>query len=151
MWVFQKCNARLIIQNIYSQRGVRLKTVEIYCDFCCEDLVFSKVCFHNFLFSNLIKEFWNNFVYISHFTYRYMYLKTYTKFTFWIKFEERIFLEFFLYYCILSTGAFSSRHVKILYDKKTNFWMLFKCDLLYQYVPQNIHGHFHQYFENGYY
>jgi hypothetical protein len=62
-----------------------------------------------------------------------------------------IWLEFFLYYCILSTGAFSSWHVKILYDKKTNFWMLFKCDLLYQYLPQNIHGHFHQYFENGYY
>ena len=24
------------------------KTVEKYCDFCCEDLVFSKVCFDNF-------------------------------------------------------------------------------------------------------
>ena len=38
----------IIIQDIYSQRAVRLKTVEIYCDFCCEDLVFSKVCFDNF-------------------------------------------------------------------------------------------------------
>ena len=37
-------------EDIYShdQRTVRLKTVEIYCDFCCEDLVFSKVCFDNF-------------------------------------------------------------------------------------------------------
>ena len=70
MGVFPKCNARLnIIQDIYSQRAIRLKTVEIYCDFCCEDLVFSKVCFDNFLFSNLIKEFWNNLVYTSHFTY----------------------------------------------------------------------------------
>jgi hypothetical protein len=37
----------IIIQAIYSQHAVRLKTVEIYCDFCCEDLVFSKVCFDN--------------------------------------------------------------------------------------------------------
>jgi hypothetical protein len=37
----------IIIQDIYSQRAIRLKTVEIYCDFCCEDLVFSKVCFDN--------------------------------------------------------------------------------------------------------
>jgi hypothetical protein len=52
MRVFPKCNARLsaviIIQDIYTQRAVRLKTVEIYCEFCCEDLVFSKVCFDNF-------------------------------------------------------------------------------------------------------
>ena len=52
MRVFPKCNARIsaviIIQAIYSQHAVRLKTVEIYCDFCCEDLVFSKVCFDNF-------------------------------------------------------------------------------------------------------
>ena len=26
-----------------------IKTVEIYCDFCCEDPVFSKVCFDNVL------------------------------------------------------------------------------------------------------
>jgi hypothetical protein len=37
----------IIIQAIYSQRAVRLKTVEIYCDFCCEHVVFSKVCFDN--------------------------------------------------------------------------------------------------------
>jgi hypothetical protein len=59
----------IIIQDIYSQRGVRLKTVEIYCDFCCEDLVFSRHVLITFLFSNLIKEVLNNFVYISHFTY----------------------------------------------------------------------------------
>ena len=52
MRVFPKCNARIsaahyIIQAIYSQHAVRLKTVEIYRDFCCEDLVFSKVCFDN--------------------------------------------------------------------------------------------------------
>jgi hypothetical protein len=45
MRVFPKCNARIsvviIIQAIlYSQRAVGLKTVEIYCDFCREDLVF---------------------------------------------------------------------------------------------------------------
>ena len=60
----------IIIQDIYSQRAVRLKTVEMYCDFCCEDLVFSKVyVLITFLLSNLIKRFLNNFVYISHFTY----------------------------------------------------------------------------------
>jgi hypothetical protein len=69
MRVFPKCNARksvqlIIIQAIYSQRAVQLKTVEIYCNFCCEDLVFL-----TFLFSYLIKEILNNFVYISHFTY----------------------------------------------------------------------------------
>jgi hypothetical protein len=50
MRVFPQCNAQIdavIIQGIYSQRGVRLKTVELYCDFCCEDLVFAKVCFDN--------------------------------------------------------------------------------------------------------
>ena len=62
----------LLFKPIYSQRAVRLKTVEMYCDICCEDLVFSKV-FLNFLFCNLIKEFLNNFVYISH-------LYTYVKF-----------------------------------------------------------------------
>ena len=53
MRVFPNCNARLnathyYIQDIYSQRAVRLKTVEIYCDFCCEDLVFAKACYNNF-------------------------------------------------------------------------------------------------------
>ena len=67
-----------------------------------------------------------------------------------IKFQERIFLQFFFYYSILSTGAIFSWYVKILYDKKSNFWMLFKCDLSYQYVPQNVHEHFHPYFENDY-
>lgn len=59
----------IIIQNLYFQRADRLKTVEINCDFCCEDLVFSKVCFVNFLFSTWIKEFSNNFVYTSCFSY----------------------------------------------------------------------------------
>jgi hypothetical protein len=40
----------VIIQAIYSQSTGRLKTVEIYCDFCREDLVFSKVCSDNLLF-----------------------------------------------------------------------------------------------------
>jgi hypothetical protein len=43
-----RASMRLIIQDIYSQHAVRLKTVEIYCDFCCEDIVFSKACFDNF-------------------------------------------------------------------------------------------------------
>jgi hypothetical protein len=38
----------IIIQDIYSQRAVRLKPVEKYRDFCYEDLVFSKVYFDNF-------------------------------------------------------------------------------------------------------
>ena len=59
----------IIIQAIYSQRPVRLKAVEIYCDFGRKDLVFSKVCFDNFFFSYLVKEVLNNCVYISHFTY----------------------------------------------------------------------------------
>jgi hypothetical protein len=56
----------IIIQDIYSQRAVRLKTGEIYCDFCCEDLV----CFDNLIFClQFNKKVLNNFVYISHFTF----------------------------------------------------------------------------------
>ena len=39
-----------LFSEYYSQLlpgSYLLKTVEIYCDFCCEDLVFSKVCFDN--------------------------------------------------------------------------------------------------------
>jgi hypothetical protein len=41
---------------MFSQRAVRLKIVEIYCDFCCEDLVFSKVCFDNFFVQQFNKR-----------------------------------------------------------------------------------------------
>ena len=41
MRVFPKCNARIsavLLFKIFILNGaVRLKTVEIYCDFCCED------------------------------------------------------------------------------------------------------------------
>jgi hypothetical protein len=42
-----QCSSLLF--KIFSVRAVRLKTVEIYCDFCSEDVVFSKVCFDNVL------------------------------------------------------------------------------------------------------
>jgi hypothetical protein len=51
MRVFPKCNARISAAHYYSSylfsTRRSIKTVEIYCDFCCEDLVFSKVCFDN--------------------------------------------------------------------------------------------------------
>ena len=35
-------------------------------------------------------------------------------------------------------------------DKKTHFYLLFKFSIIFRYVPQNIHGHFQSYFQNGY-
>jgi hypothetical protein len=60
----------IIIQAIYSQRAVRLKTVKINIAIFAVKISFSqRYVLITFLFSNLIKEILNNFLYISHFTY----------------------------------------------------------------------------------
>jgi hypothetical protein len=55
----------IIIQDVYSQRAVRLKTVEKYIAIFAVKISFSqRYDLITFLFSNLIKEVLNSFVYI---------------------------------------------------------------------------------------
>ena len=72
-----------------------------------------------------------------------MYLKTYAKFTFSIKSQGHIYDENFLYYCMdLAKGKLL---LTVSEDKKIYFYLL----NFFRYVPQNIHGHFQSYFQNG--
>ena len=58
--------------------------------------------------------------------YRYMYLKTYAKFTFCIRSQGHVSDENFLYYCMHLASKISSCGVWNILDKKTHFSLLFK-------------------------
>ena len=72
--------------------------------------------------------------------YRYMYLKTYAKFTFYIKSQRHVSDENFLYYCCytLSWHNFLLQCLKYVRQKDS---LLFVVKVLnfFRYVPQNIH------------
>ena len=81
----------------------------------------------------------------------YMYLKTYAKFTFCIKFQGHVSDENFLYYCmhLASKINFFLRCLKYVRQKESLLFTV-KVFNIFRYVPQNIHGHFQSYFQNGY-
>ena len=56
-------------QDILISQRVRVKTVKYIAIFAAKFTFSQRYVLITFLFSNLINEFWNSFVYISHFSY----------------------------------------------------------------------------------
>ena len=75
--------------------------------------------------------FFQNKAWSSDSLYRYMYLKTYAKFTFCIKSPGHVSDENFLYYCMHLASKISSFGVWNLWDKKTHFYLLFKFSIFF--------------------
>ena len=63
--------------------------------------------------------------------YRYMYLKTYAKFTFCIKSPRHVPDENFLYHCMHLASKISSYRVRNISDKNTHFYLLFKFSIFF--------------------
>ena len=68
-----------------------------------------------------------------------MYRKIYAKFTFCIKSQGHVSDENFLYL----------RFLKYIRQEDSLLFIV-KVFNFFRYVPQNIHGHFQAYFQNGY-
>ena len=64
-------------------------------------------------------------------TYGYMYLKTYSKFTFYIKSQGRVSDENFLYCCMHLASKISSCGVWTILDKNTHFYLLLKFSIFF--------------------
>ena len=83
-------------------------------------------------------------------SYRYMYLKTYAKFTFCIKSQGHVSDESFLYCCMyLASKNFFLRCLKYMRQKDSLLFIV-QVFNFFRYAPQNIHGHFQSYFQNDY-
>ena len=78
------------------------------------------------------------------FAYRYIYLKTYAKFTFYIKSPGHISDENLLYCCMHLASRISSYGVWNICDKKTHFYLFFKFSIfldMYLKTYMNIFSH----------
>ena len=81
--------------------------------------------------------------------HRYMYLKTYAKFTFCIKPQGHNSDENLLYYCMdLASRILPT--VSEIYETNRLTLFIVKVFKFFRYVPQNIHGHFQSCFQNAY-
>ena len=70
-----------------------------------------------------------------------MYLKTYAKFTFRIKFQGHVSDEnFFITVCTYLVKFLAA--VSEIYKTKDSILYIVKVFNFFRYVPQNIHGHF---------